>query len=258
MLKIIQTLAFILFLFFQNISSANAEDLPDLSRPNDWHFSLAPYVWMTGTNGFYSIRDQKANFSIPFTNWHNIDFGGSFDFEANKEKWSLLLNPSYFKVTQIEDINNTKAKATLGLTAIDAGVYYQLFPINDLKKHDLTYSFELLGAFRIIGAHSVIKFLTGTPSSLSDTTNVIAPILGGRFKYNLSKKTQVWIESDLGGFKIDRVASTWSATTGINLSLSKLWGISLAYKALSVHYYKKAYHLNIIAHGPMIGLNYTL
>ncbi|HVY53004.1 MAG TPA: hypothetical protein VHA13_00605 [Gammaproteobacteria bacterium] len=229
-----------------------------IDRPDAWHFSVTPYLWSAGNNGYFDIFVTRANFSVPAFNWHDLDFGGGLDFEARKEKWSLLLDPSFVKLTQIQYVNNARAKASLGISSIDAGAYYQVLPTINILESERTTSLELMGAFRIMGFHSVIDYYSPTLRNKSDTTNIITPVLGARIKYNPSINFQTWLNADFGGFKIDRVASTWSAMAGIKYYFTKNWGATLAYKALGVHYYKRAYTINTIVHGPLLGITYYI
>jgi hypothetical protein len=228
---------------------------------DSWNFYLRPYLWFAGLSGHVNAQDTRATFTNHFSQLRqNLDFSLGGHFEANKGLWTLLLDSDYVKITQQPVINGSNALTTYETTMTDAGAYYRLYEKPVPRENYLRASFELLGAARIITAHSMLD----TPSlnnptvfSISDTSSVVVPLLGARLQYHFSPKWHTWLSGEVGGFQVSQVSSTWSASLGFSYNFSEHLDLSLAYKALALNYSIEVITINTLLQGPVLGLGYS-
>jgi hypothetical protein len=167
------------------------------SDSNGWAFQLTPYLWMGGFDGTLKIRNQTVPVSASFSdifNRLNLGFMGAFD--ARKGRWGILLDTVYL---------NLSAKNTLGQTSIQTRSDNKLFFLDPeayfrVVKHPRG-SVDALAGLRywhsantltIIGPANTVKF--------KKDKDWVDPILGGRFKFNLTRRVFTVFKGDVGGF----------------------------------------------------------
>jgi len=237
------------------IGSSSLADEPESthSRLSAWNNTITPYLWSTGTHGFLKINDHRANLDDSFNNFeHPLNLGEGIHAEFRKTPWSLMLDPAYAHTTQLIYSDNIRAKATMKSIIIDGGAYYEIMS-KAARRKDSKVSLELFGGGRIMSLDSTIYYYQQNPTQ-TDTSGFIVPLLGARFQYHFNHRLQSWINGDFGGFQINHVATTWSAMAGINYDMTQKYGLTLAYRALGVHYYRKVATVNTIVHGLMLGV----
>ncbi|HSW70434.1 MAG TPA: hypothetical protein VLH77_00445, partial [Gammaproteobacteria bacterium] len=213
-----------------------------------------------GLSGHVNVRGNRVTFNSAVSDLRaNLDSTLGLHFEASRGLWSLLLDPDYVKITQHPALGGTNTSTTYETSISDAGAYYKLYSIPMIPRRDYSCaSFELLGAGRILSFHTVIDFLTTSiPSSVSDTTSVIVPIIGARFRYHFNSKLDSWLSGDFGGFQVSHVSSTWSALLGLRYHFTPFFDLSLAYKVFSVNYSIQAVTINTFLQGPVLGLGFS-
>jgi hypothetical protein len=152
---------------------------------------------MGGFDGTLKIRNQTVPVSASFSdifNRLNIGFMGAFD--ARKGRWGILLDTVYL---------NLSAKNTLGQTSVQTRSDNKLFFLDPeayfrVVKHPRGSIDALVGlrywhsanTLAITGPASTLKFQKGK--------DWVDPILGGRFKLNLTRRFFTVFKGDVGGF----------------------------------------------------------
>jgi hypothetical protein len=152
---------------------------------------------MGGFDGTLKIRNQTAPVSASFSDIFdrlNIGFMGAFD--ARKGRWGILLDTIYL---------NLSAKNTLGQTSIQTRSDNKLFFLDPeayfrVVKHPRGSVDALVGlrywhsgnTLTITGPASTVKFQKGR--------DWVDPILGGRFRFNLTRNLFTTFKGDVGGF----------------------------------------------------------
>jgi hypothetical protein len=76
---------------------AQAQGGPTGAMDDQWHFTLAPYMWMTGIKGDVSVAGlPEVPVDASFSDiWDNFDFGLAGRFEARKNRFGLGLDFTY-------------------------------------------------------------------------------------------------------------------------------------------------------------------
>lgn len=240
--------------FISYTASADELEKPthliEVDRPDSWHFMLAPSLWVPGNYGHVNIDGTRASYSAAMPSNYR-DLGAALYAEASKGPLTFMLNPAYTNFRQDLYINNVRARLTATTFLMDGGLYYLLFTKPAPIENTPIASLEILGGGRIASFHSTIN----NPHA-DDTSGMLVPIIGARVKYNFCKKYHTWFSGDFGGFKINHVNSTWSATAGISYSLNNNFDLSLAYRAVTVNYSKQVITINTMITGPLLGIIY--
>ena len=95
----------------------------------------------------------------------------------------------------------------------------------------------------------------GTTTRSADESWV-DPIVGMRFRAQLSPSFYFRAEGDIGGFDVGSDL-TWQAMAGFGWSFRDNGGLFLGYRALGTDYSDGGFTYDLVAHGPLIGLELT-
>lgn len=82
------------FLALAVSAPAQAQDRPTTAMDDEWHFTLAPYVWMPGVEGDVSVAGlPQVPVDASFSDiWKNFDFGLAGRFEGRKNRFGFGLD----------------------------------------------------------------------------------------------------------------------------------------------------------------------
>lgn len=225
-----------------------------LAKPAEgWHLLIAPYGWMSALNVDLRIQNHSADLSVPFSEiLKHLDFAAQGHIEAGYGPWTLMLDPTYLKVTDNHRWHTIGLSLTSKTTLIDAGIFYRLFSKTLSPNSSLT--FECLGGLRHLGIENSLRL--AQTITLSDSTEMTAPILGARFKVNVSKKVGFWLRGDVGGFSVEHLKETWSSTLGFSYAIKPHIELGLAYRVLKINYNHANSSMNLLMYGPMAGIGF--
>jgi hypothetical protein len=241
----------------EGVPQAHLEN--NLKFKDTWSIHLSPYIWLASLSGHVNIRANRVAFNDSFSRMlHYLDFSLGAHFEAYRGPWSLMLDPDYVKITQKPGLRFSNSKTTYETTITDAGVYYSIYSLPSPKADLKRASLELLGAGRIVTFHTTIDSpALRIPPSISDTSSIVVPILGARFKYNFNPKLHTWLGGDFGGFQVSHVSSTWSSIIGLQYNFTDFFDLSLAYKAMGVNYSIRGITINTLLQGPILACGFS-
>jgi hypothetical protein len=69
---------------------------------DSWQFEATPYLWAAGMNGWTRLgaRTPTAKIDPNFSDvWRNLDFGAMTSFEARKDRWGIIFDSVYVKLS---------------------------------------------------------------------------------------------------------------------------------------------------------------
>jgi hypothetical protein len=231
---------------WSNIAAAkNASDT------EGWHFLVAPYLWASAIRADVTVGAITRDFHLSFSDiLRHFEFGVQGHLEASHGPWSIMLDPTYLKLSAERDQGLVKPKLTSQTVLIDTGVFYRIFSRPMTASQSI--SFEILGGARYLNVRNALDFPIGL--SVSGRTQLAAPIVGGRFKVDITPVTHAWLRGDVGGFHVDNVNHTWNLATGISYSINPHVELALAYRALNIHFNKGNATTDMLMYGPMAGV----
>lgn len=241
--------AFCLLFFSLCLSRITYASTPD----NSWHFLFAPYLWATGLDGTMTIANHTSDVHESFKDLiDHLDFGAEAHLEANYGRWTLMVDPTYMKLSDDFTIDTLNNKITQKLWLVDTGIFFRA-----LESH-LTQptSFELLAGGRYMGIGADLDI--GSLFSFSNNEDSLSPIFGARIKHYFTPRTQFWIRGDYGGFHVNGMNETWSANAGLAYAVLKHLEIGIAYRVLKLDFTDDANHfaMNTLMYGPMLGIGF--
>lgn len=234
-------------------SAAHCSEAISSQSTNAWHYSIAPYVWTSSINGDLQAQGHSERFNITFNQiLKHLSFAFQGHFEAGRNAWTLMLDPTYMNLSDDSELDSINLKTRSKTFLVDAGVFYRIFsmPIAD----DRFLAVEALGAVRHLGIHNIID---AGNLRFSSTARMNTPIFGGRLKADLTPDAYFWLRGDYGGFHVDHVNQTWSTTAGVGFKVKEHLDFAIAYRVLNLDLSKNDFAMNVLLHGPAIGISYN-
>lgn len=273
--KILSKLYLLVFFFLSSFSSPSFANTTQTNFTNNdsdgWHFLIAPYGWLSSISADISVKDITEHIFIPTSKiFKNLDFVGELHLEASRGPWTFMLDPTYLKLSvdttagpiYVGPLNRIvigPVDASVGSQTllIDGGVFYRVYQVQTAPSQ--LFSFEVLGGARYLGLKNTISLGLSQAElfpgiNVSDSTNVVAPILGGRIKQDFSK-AHLWLRGDVGGFGVDDVTDTWSAIAGLTYNVSPHVDLGIAYRVLKINVNKSdTLAFDTLMYGPELGI----
>lgn len=177
---------------------ANTTTLPD----DAWRFTVAPYLWALNMNGTVHIKTAHAHVNQTFNDILNeMNWAGMLWVEANKDKFGVFGNALYASLSQSASAGLFSAHVNNNFGLYSAGVSYEIYKkcfCQETCESDLIIE-PYLG-FR----HTVsnIQLTLNTPlGNVRKSKNEAwtDPIVGARFRIDMTKAWTVTLAGDVGG-----------------------------------------------------------
>ena len=207
-------------------------------EPEEWEFIFAPYGWFAGTDGDLTVGDQRVDVDVGFSDvWDTLDFGALGHFEARKGTWGGFLDVIYLKTSTDEDV--TVGPAALGVELVtkqwitEVGGFYRIW-----RDRSRAASLDVLAGGRYWNLENELGLrLSGpageTSAKRTEDSDWIDPLVGVRYKMNLTDRLLFNARADVGGFGVGSAADlTWNLVGLLGYELTpsiSLWG---GYKSL--------------------------
>lgn len=247
-------------------STARAED----PSPDQWQFSIAPYLWATSMNGDVTVRGHKAKVNETFLDIlddTNSIIGFEGHGEAHKGDWGLYLDGVYTRLgARTNPVEAISIDTTVDMSILEGGVLYRI------GNWDLGNTTDAFGGG--MTRLTLETYAGARYTNLTISNNVSAggfkrddggdkawvdPLFGARATLNLTERLQFIVGGDVGGFGAGS-EMTWSAIGLIGYSY-KLFGLdattAAGYKALYQDYKDGSgnheFQWDMTLHGPIVG-----
>lgn len=217
-----------------------------------WDFNLAPlYLWGANIEGDTTLgttsqpekvdfkdvfKSLEGAFTLSFRGVHDSNFGFLFDF--------MYL-----------DINAEK-DTDLGL-GVDVGLKTLLSQLAlSYRLIDDDHVFDVLGGVRYLALELDLD-VDRPPISQSETKDLLDPVIGGRYQWQMADQWDFNLYGDIGGFGVGS-EFTWQALGVINFWAWKHVGFAGGYRALGYQIEDDKnidkFELDLLLHGPVLGV----
>ncbi|WP_086608359.1 outer membrane beta-barrel protein [Erythrobacter donghaensis] len=235
------------------------EDTPSRreNREKDFTFILSPYVWMPVVAGKVGGTEPGAlDFTIDTGDLlEAFNFGGLIHGEVrHKSGWGVAVDYMFADLS---------TGGSIGIGDLTTTVDASILEVTVLRRVDLgDNALDLYGGIRRWDSDVVVDVdipVIGFDILTGDTWT--DPIVGARYQHRLSRKWQVLVQGDIGGFGADS-DFTWHAVAGVDYTLSQRASVQLVYKRLSVERQSPRIgggapvDLDLTVQGPLIGFAY--
>lgn len=226
--------------------------VPSAPAQSDWWFRAAPYAWVPAMTGDIGIGPLSTPVDISMSDVvSTLDMTFMGLFEVGKGDLSLGVDVIYSKNSQDIDGGNRifdSFRFEQKQWILTPYLAYQL--IDTGRYHMSIYA----GArFTILEAELTGRFVgKGELKHISDI-DWVDPIIGIRGQADLSDKWFFRYSGDIGGFGISSDL-TWQAFAGFGYNITPNVSTAIGYRGLGIDYSKDDFSMDVISHGPVIGL----
>lgn len=246
MKKTSRVLTVCLILMFVHVCSVSAED--------EWEFIIAPYGLFPTITGDASVGIvEGADIDVGADDiFNNLELGGMMQAEAHhKSGFGIILAYNFM------DLEGESSDPN-GNELYDADVYQGIFEGYGVYRYDTSLGpVEGYGGIRW-WSMDIDFSLRGTKITDNDA-DWIDPVIGIRWRPQLSKRWSLIFRGDLGGFGVGS-DFTWNLQGGIAWSATEYMSVVAEYRAISVDYSdgpvgsRDRFAYDTVTHGPVLGL----
>ena len=227
----------------------------------NWEWNIAPYLWAVTMDGEMGIAGITQPVTLEFDQiFDNLQGAFLLHFEGlYKKKWGFMVDVTYVNLGE----QGTTRIATFDVDFRDIiaelGAIYRFYEKGP-------HVFEGLGGIRYMDMATEVN-ITGPlgilPQSIESSQSWWDPIVGLRYKWQMSEKWRLSLRGDLGlGFGAgDTSDSTWNALGLIYFQPWKHVGFTGGYRALAQDYETGSginrFKYDMVLHGPVLAINFT-
>ncbi len=230
---------------------------PRRKLPNQtsyWHVDWIPfYLWFSGLQGNVGAAGQVVPVNVSFSDvFKRLNIGYMSALDVRRKRVGLLADLVFISVSS--DQQSTPVGALYsGFTAnaktffIDPEVYVRLL---DKDRG----SVDIVGGGRLWHLNNSIDLLSGTQpaTTVGQTQFWVDPVLGARFRVNLSKGWFVNLKGDAGGFGAGSKV-TYQIYSGLGKEFKTRYSMMLGYRYLDVDYQNGGFTYDIHMNGALAG-----
>jgi opacity protein-like surface antigen len=227
---------------------------PTPPKPGPWSFEATPYLWAAGLHGDLSARGRSATVDPSFSDLlKDLDFGAMLLAELRYDRWGLLLDGFYMKLSKDADtpgplFSEVDVTSRMGMLGPSLGYRAVLTD---------RFTLDVLGGARIWFVDTELEFKPGLLPGVTvdQSKSWVDPIVGLRLGAQLTDKIFLWALGDVGGFGAGSDL-TWQAIAGIGYRFNPRWSVTAGYRALGLDFQRDGFELDVIMHGPVVGVGF--
>ncbi len=183
-----------------------------------------------------------------------LDMGFMLHFEGRKDRWGFFFDGLYMSLSGDAKVDLGRIPLFSGFdvggrfrqTLIKFGGFYR-FPQDG-------WAFDLLAGAQYLDIK--IDLGVGPFSDLRREKQVLDPIVGARILCDLTENWSASVKGDVGGFGIG-VDLAWEVTALLGYRLSESATLRVGYRAQSMQHERGSRDLDVLLHGPIIGVSFA-
>ena len=219
---------------------------------SDWWFRTDVYGWLTAVDGDVGVGHLSSSVDISMADTlESVDMTYMGILEAGYGKWSLGLDVVYAKLSQ--DIGG-------GGILFDSFRFEQkqwlLTPILAYRAVETErYQMSVFAGarFTLLEVELTGRLAHGGEVSATRDTDWADPIVGVRGQWGLSDNLFFRYYGDIGGFGVNSDL-TWQVFAGLGYDFTQSVSAAVGYRALGVDYSEGPLSMDLVTHGPVLGL----
>ena len=196
--------------------------------PDEWEFAFTPFLWGSGLDGTIGVAGREADFEISAQDLvKELSFAFMANFEGRRNRWSFSIDFDYTDLGKDVTVENANVAAQnprvdMKMAIVEGDVGYQV-----------ANSLDFLAGIRRISASAG---LVTDNATLADVDGGFTdPIVGARFRRNLTEKFWVNLRGDVGGFGAGSDFS-WFVNAAGGFRVSKLISLDFGYRIWDFDY----------------------
>ncbi|WP_442204645.1 hypothetical protein [Rhizobium sp. RAF56] len=242
------------------ISVSQAADMtPDAPAPtpvqtsSGWTYTVTPYLWAAGISGDVGVRRlPEAHINADFGDiWNNLDFGAMVTGEARYDRYSIVGDVIYLKLSNDTATprgivaNNVEVTSKTFTGFLGAG-----YALLDAPNGHL----DIVGGARLWSLDNTISFnggfLDGARGDSTKTWVDAMAGLKGNYFFTPQIYTTGWGLVGGGGADVD-----WDVGAGLGYKFNNTFSAEVGYRAMGVNYRDNGFVYDVVLQGPTVGLS---
>jgi hypothetical protein len=232
---------------------------PPASGANDqWHVTVAPYVWATSLDGNATVHGIKSDVDVPFSDiLKDLSLAAMLLVDVGKDRFGIGVNGVFARVSPDNEVGGVKIKTTSDTVQLGVAPYYRLVDWTwrvSASGQPLRLTIAPEAGFRFTYLRAELDVRHGGPS-VDQNESWVDPLIGSRFGLDLSDHWTIASEADVGGFGVGSDFA-WNAQAFLGYKTT-LFGrpttFAAGYRALSQDYDHNNFKWDVTMHGPIIG-----
>ena len=226
---------------------------------DEWHI-ISPifYTWLLQTEGHYTAQGVNYNANLSMREvLENSDLNLQFYFEADKGDWGFSVEPAFLDISQESSKGGVQFDNKIDMILVDFAAQYRVWK---------TRTPQPMSVYAYVGARywnfdNEANGQGAAPNS-SAHLDIIDPVVGGRFRMDVTDRMQLAIRGDIGGFGLSDKQShlTWQTWLFVGYDVTKYFWVFGGYRAMALDYSEGhgagEKGADITFYGPVIGLDF--
>lgn len=237
---------------------AHAQSDGSASGKSSWQYEVMPYLWATRMKGDVQAGPlPKTSVDMKFADiLENLDFGFMTAFEARKNRWGVLFDGMYMKVSD----SASASRSDIGLSVNARMQVKQSMLAGAIAYRAIEGSMpvDVIGGIRYnrIDAEAKIDAsLFGQSGTVkrSGSKDWVDPYIGARVTLPISEKWKATGYVDVGGSGAGSDL-TWQGMAGLTYAYSPSTIINVGYRYMKVDYDDGGFKYDMANDGVYVGL----
>jgi hypothetical protein len=205
-------------------SSVFAQSQSGGKGPDDWKFTLAPYLMLPWMNGKTAVRGHDVEVDVsPGQIFENLQFGAMGSFEARKSQWGVGVDAIYMALGK-----------GVAKPPADVDINQGAYTFMGLRQFSGSADFVFGVRWNVLQGKLGFKgqLLQGT---FEDTKQWANPIIGLKLKQRIYGRWNFSMEGDIGGFGVGSDFA-WHLFPVVGIDVGKRTTLGIGYRVLSEDY----------------------
>ena len=224
--------------------------------PEEWEFSVTPYVFLARLNGTVGVVGQTAEVNASFSDiFRSLDFAAMGTFEARKRNWSVIVDGMYIS------LSGQRVTPSPLFSDIDVEVKEVVFTpqVGYRVLRAERGAIDLLAGVRIWHVNSHLTFQPRILPlvDVEGSKNWADPIVGARGIANISPRVFLNAEFDAGGFGVGS-NFTGQVYGGAGFQLKPRVALIGGYRYLRTDYVSDGFIFKTAMSGITVGAKFKL
>ena len=230
---------------------------------SDFHWTVAPYAWLTGLYGTVGAKGFDTSVDASFADLSKyLNMAAMVHLEGiYGDRAGLFTDFNYALLGDQASGKRVSLDGKTSLILTDIAAFYRVgrFPLGQAGNADVT--FDLLGGVRI---WNLALKLNG--DSARGGRDVYAsrtwadPIVGARAEFHFAKSWLLSLRGGVGGFSVSSTL-TWDTTAALGYTFWEHGTVLVGYRAVGDNYNtgsgRSAFKFDATLSGPILGVAFT-
>jgi hypothetical protein len=219
-----------------------------------WHVSFAPYLWFPGVHGTVGAQGKLTSVHASATDLlSNFRFGLMGTAELRKNRFVMPMDLMWVRLGDdtglpVNELGATSADVKVDEFLLTPKIGYELVRMEK-------FEVAALAGFRYWHLGQNVKFNpSGLGLNFSSSQNWASPLVGGRIVTPLSRKIDVTIAGDVGGWDVGSQLE-YQAVGLIGYQVNARWALEVGYRYLDVNWRGSGAVFDAAMSGIVFGMN---